>query len=274
MQKAPRPVEIHQTSDRSAAQERFGFRFGERGTHGSRSITLADLRQLLDANPADTTSEGYRASIMDENIVGKPTTSSRLWTFKKLRELYGLDPRLAVFRCFRRLWGADAAGRPLLALLCACARDPLLRMSAKTILKAPTGTPVTPAVLAADIATAVPDRFTEVSLKAIGNRACSSWAQSGHLTEDRVRRRTRPVVTPEATAYALVLGRLSGARGQILFSTFWASLLDAPRDRLLELAAIASQRGWIDLRRVGSIIEVGFSALLTPAELEALREQD
>lgn len=89
-----------------------------------------------------------------------------------------------------------------------------------------------------------------------------------------MRRRARPVVSPEATAYALVLGRLTGSRGPLLFSTFWAALLDAPRETLFDLAAVASQRGWIDLRRAGSVVDVGFSKLLTPGEEEALRESD
>lgn len=82
---------------------RFGFRSGERGTHSSRSIILADLRQLLASTPADTEYEDYRLAIMEDNVLGKGTASARLWGWKKLRGLYGLDPRLAVFRCFRQL---------------------------------------------------------------------------------------------------------------------------------------------------------------------------
>lgn len=96
---------------------RFGFRCGERGTHGSRSIMLAELRQLLAATHIGAAYEDYRVAIMEENVLGKGTASTRLWSWKKLRELYGLDPSLAVFRCFRELWETDAAGRPLLAIL-------------------------------------------------------------------------------------------------------------------------------------------------------------
>src|SRR6266508_3480066 len=124
------------------ASTRFGFRCGERGTHGSRSIMLADLRQLLAATPIGAAYDDYRVAIMENNVLGKGTASTRLWSWKKLRELYALDPSLAVFRCFRQLWEADVPGRPLLAVLCACARDPLLRMSAVVILQAPVGSVV------------------------------------------------------------------------------------------------------------------------------------
>src|SRR5437016_3930716 len=112
----------------------FGFRYGERGTHGSRSMMLPELRQLLASTAIDAAYEDYRAAIMEENVLGKGTASTRLWSWKKLRELYGLHPSLAVFRCFRHLWRTDSAGRPLLAILCACARDPLLKASAAVIL--------------------------------------------------------------------------------------------------------------------------------------------
>lgn len=232
------------------------------------------LCQLLDANTSEATYDEYRKSILEENVLGKETASTRLWTWKKLRELYGLDPRQAVFRCFRRLWEGDSAGRPLLALLCACARDPILRMSASVILNAPHGSVVTPQDFSNAVAEAMPDRFSATNLKAIGSRLCSSWTQSGHLTGGKVRRRTRPAVTPEAVAYALVLGRLCGARGPRLFSTFWTALLDTPKEELFELATVASRRGWIDFKRVGPVVEVGFSRLLTREEEEALREPD
>ena len=253
---------------------RFGFRSGDRGTHGSRSIMLDDLQHVLNATPPDTRYEGYRVAIMGDNVLGKGTASTRLWSWKKLRELYGLNTDLAVFRCFRRLWDGDSAGRPVLAILCACARDPLLRMSAATILKTPQGAVVGPSDFAVAIAEAAPDRFSPTNLKAIGNRTCSSWAQSGHLAGGKIRTRARPIVSAEATAYALVLGRLTGARGPLLFSTFWTELLDTPRETLFDHAATASRRGWIDLRRAGSVVDVGFSKLLTPEEEEALRESD
>jgi len=233
---------------------------------------LEALGQLLASTPVGATHEDYRVAIMEDNVLGKSTASTRLWTWKKLRELYGLDSRLAVFRCFRRLWETDSEGRPLLAILCACARDPLLRMSASVVLQAPAGSVVGPEDFANHIAEVARDRFSPTSLKAIGNRLCSSWTQSGHLVGGKVRRRSRPVATPEAIAYALVLGRLAGARGPLLFSTFWTTLLDAPRESLYQLAAVASQRGWIDFRRAGSVVDVGFSSLLTAEEEEALRE--
>jgi hypothetical protein len=251
---------------------RFGFRSGERGTHASRSIMLADLDQLLTATPATATHDDYHTAIQDENVLGKRTASTRLWSWKKLRELYGLDPRLAVFRCFRQLWEFDAAGRPLLAVLCACARDPLLRLSAAVVQQIPLGSIISSGDFAQAIEQAAPDRFSLKTLQSIGRNLFASWTQSGHLAGGKIRQRAHPVLSPEAAVYALLLGRLAGARGQLLFSTFWTALLDAPTEAVYDLAAVASQRGRIDLRRVGSVVDVGFPRLLTPEEEVALRE--
>jgi len=108
----------------------------------------------------------------------------------------------------------------------------------------------------------------------VGSNVYASWTQSGHLAGGKIRKRAHPAVSPEAITYALLLGRLVGARGPLLFSTFWTALLDAPRDTLYDLAAAASRRGWIDMRRAGSVVDVGFSKLLTPAEEESLHEPD
>lgn len=258
----------------TALPDRFGFRSGDRGTHGSRSMMLTDLQALLAATPADTSYDGYRIAIMDENVLGKPTASTRLWAWKKLRELYSLDRRVPIFRCLRTLWDRDTTGRPILALLCASARDPLLRLSSPVITAAPIGTAVTSQELASAIQATVPDRFSPTNLKAMGSRLLATWTQAGHLSEGRVRRRTRPVVSPEDVAYALLLGRLAGARGPLLFSTFWCSLLGAAQEDLFSLAAAAARVGWLDLRRAGSVAEVGFTHLLAREELEALRESD
>lgn len=260
------PFEGGLTPRTVAAPEEYGFRSGERGTHGSRSIMLADLQQLLEATPGDASYEAYRVAIMEQNVIGKGTASNRLWSWKKLRELYGFDRNRVVYRAFRALWSSDSGGRPLLAILIACARDPLLRMSASVILNTTQGIVVTPQDFARAIKEAAPDRFKVGTLRSIGQNLHASWMQSGHLSAGKVRTRSHPKVTPESTAYALLLGCLGGARGQFLFATFWTALLDMPTSGLLELAAEASRRGWLDLRRVGSVVDVGFSKLLTPAE--------
>ena len=47
-----------------------------------------------------------------------------------------LDPSVPLFRLLQVVWKDDPAGQPLLALLCASARDPLLRITAGPVLQA------------------------------------------------------------------------------------------------------------------------------------------
>ena len=111
-------------SQTRAAWEELGFRFGDKGTHTSRTMMLAELTALLDARTGRATREEYRKAILEENVFGKRTAATRRLTAQRLNELYALDPEVTLFRLLRFFWQADALARPLLALLCACARDP------------------------------------------------------------------------------------------------------------------------------------------------------
>jgi len=253
-------------------RSRLGFRDGDRGTHSSRTLMLRELELLLEATPADAGIADYRRAIVEDNVLGKRTHTTREHTTRKLKALYGLDPAVPVFRALRRLWDVDAEGRPLLALLCGFARDPLLRMTADVVLDAEVGSQITPEDVEERLRREAPGRFSESSERSIARNVLSSWTQSGHLTGHLKKTRARASATPGSTAYALFLGYLEGRRAQRLFASTWARLLDAPTERLLDFARAASRRGWLDFRSVGSVIEVRFPDLLSPEEEELLHE--
>jgi hypothetical protein len=233
---------------------------------------LRELELLLEATPADAGIADYRRAIVEDNVLGKRTHTTREHTTRKLKALYGLDPAVPVFRALRRLWDVDAEGRPLLALLCGFARDPLLRMTADVVLDAEVGSQITPEDVEERLRREAPGRFSESSERSIARNVLSSWTQSGHLTGHLKKTRARASATPGSTAYALFLGYLEGRRAQRLFASTWARLLDAPTERLLDFARAASRRGWLDFRSVGSVIEVRFPDLLSPEEEELLHE--
>jgi hypothetical protein len=74
--------------------------------------------------------------------------------------------------------------------------------------------------------------------------------------------RQRPVAGPASTAFALLLAYLCGARGTLLFDTDWANVLDTGQGGMDSLAFAASQREWIDYRRIGNVADIGFSHLM------------
>lgn len=235
---------------------------------------LAELQILLSARPATASKDNYRDAVVEQNLLGKKTVSTRRITAKRLGELYSLDLRVPLFRLLRCLWDVDQAGRPLLAFLCACARDPLLRLTAPPVLSAKEGEVVSKDLLEEAVEEAAPDRFKPAICQAVARRASSSWTQAGHLSGHVIKKRSHPVVTPANTAYAMVLGYLCGVRGQRLLTTFWAKLLDLPPDRIAAQATEASRRGWLNYRHAGGVVDVQFPELLTTAEKEMLHGQD
>lgn len=242
--------------------EAFGFRFGDRGTHSSRTLMLNELSDLLQTCGPTSSRTDYANAIVVENCAGKVTVSNRRLTNQRLGELYILDPQVPLFRAFRQFWQTDLPGRPLLAILMALARDPLLRATAKTVLGLHAGAELSRTALSQALRDSVGSRLNDASLDKVVRNTSSSWTQSGHLA-GRVRK-IRQLVnpTPLSTAFALYLGYLSGERGSALLKTIWATALDRKPDDLLFLAMDARRLGVLELREAGSVVDISFSKLI------------
>jgi hypothetical protein len=251
--------------------ESFGFRSEAQSTHGSRTIMLADLTTLLDAVPAGATHADYVHAINQDNVLGKRTASTRLWAWKKLRELYALDPEVPLFRILRRLWDAGPRGHPMLALLAAMARDALLRASVPVVVETKPGDPVTKEQFREAIVRVRGERFSASTMDAVVSHLVSSWTETGHLTGRKDKIRSKPTASAPATAFALALGYMTGGRGLGLFATPWTAVLDVPPAGLGDLARNASRRGWLTYRGVGDVVDITFEPLFTSAELRELQ---
>ena len=243
-----------------------GFRNGPGGTHTSRTMMLAELELLLEASPPAAESDTLRALVVEDNVLLKPTATTRRRSWRALRELYALDPAVTLYRALRDLWDGPGEARPLLALLCATARDPVLRATARGVLETPEGDPAGADAFSDRVAETYPGRYNGTTLASIGRNAASSWTQAGHLQGKRDKVRGRPRCFPEDTAYALLLGHLCGARGQGLFDTLWCRLLDAPLHALRDQAFAASRQGWLEYRHSGMVTEITFRRLLPGEE--------
>ncbi len=241
------------------------------GTNTSHTVVIAALAALLDAVPPDAPPAAYEQAAIEANVLGKDTDGARRRTFRYLRELYLLRPDSLLFRALRDLWPLDADARPVLAGLCALARDSVFRASSAAIVGTRPGDTLTSTDLAAAVGERFPESYGTATLAKIGRNAFSSWEQTGHLAaEDRAgtKVRTRAVCRPADVTYALLLGYVTGARGPVLFETPWIRVLDQPRSHLLDLATTASQHGMLELRNAGGVIEIGFRELLRPFETE------
>lgn len=239
------------------------------GANTSHTLLVDGLVALLDEVPrSDAEMSDYMDAVIDRNALGKGTDGGRRRTFRYLRELYVLRSDSLLFRALRDLWWFDHAGRPLLACVCALARDTSFRASASAILRTGPGDELSSADLAAAVEEHFPSSYGPDTLAKIGRNTFSSWEQTGHLhpAAPPVKRRQRAVCAPSNVAYSLMLGHLEGARGQALFDTVWAQILDQPQSHLYDLATAASQAGLIEFRNAGGVVEVGFSHLLRPFE--------
>src|SRR5690606_30421376 len=124
------------------------------------------------------------------------------------------------------------------ALLCTFARDTIFRSTASFILKVSQNAIVRRESLEEFIDAKQPGRFSKATLKSTAQNINSTWTQSGHLKgrAQKIRIQARP--TPGSVAYALLLGYLTGARGQALFQTEYTQILDCTRDKAIELALV------------------------------------
>lgn len=253
---------------RASALEKLGFRFGDRGTHTSRTIMLAELELLLDGLSPAAIREDYRTAVIEENLLGKRSTANRKLSFQRLSELYALDPRVPLFRILRHLWEQDSQARPLLALQCALARDPLLRASAAAILEARHGQVLGTPELDAALQQTLTGRLNPSILNKVARNAGSSWTQGGYTSGRAKKLRVQPHVAPANLAYAAVLGTFQGARGELLLDTPWFAMLGKSRPELLALAHTASMRGWLTYKNLGAVIDLQAAPLLTLEEQE------
>ncbi|HEX2955679.1 MAG TPA: hypothetical protein VHO70_02540, partial [Chitinispirillaceae bacterium] len=184
----------------------FGFRSGIGGVHQARTIMFADLESLFRLLPAQSTPDEYKKKIISDNFLGKPTLKARMLAFHHIRELYSLDPKVPVFREMRRLWDIDESSRPFLALCCALARDPFLRISTDFILSKRPGENITREETEELIQQKHPGKLSPASTKSCAQTINGSWTQAGFLSGKARKVRIAQNIHPVGVAYALFLG--------------------------------------------------------------------
>lgn len=238
-----------------------GFRVADSGPHTSKTLMLQELEALLAAVPADAPAKAYRAAIVEENVLGKRTLSTRKETASRLTALHGLDPTKPLFRVLRRLWAVDPAAHPQLALLNGLARDPLLMATTAQVMGMAQGQVLQRAEMVAAVQGFSHDRLSPKVLDAVARNASSSWTQSGHL-KGKVKKLRQPLKPhPVALALAMWVGYASGKRGKALLNTPWATSLDASTAGLLELAEQAKRLGLLRLSHGAGVVSIDPSAL-------------
>src|SRR5690349_18814884 len=109
------------------------------GAITSQTITVEALALLFAAVGTNATAAEYERAVLEDNVLGKGSIESRRRSLRYLRELYILRNDSLLFRALGDLWNDDPTGQPLLAGLCALARDGVFRSSAPAIFEAEPG---------------------------------------------------------------------------------------------------------------------------------------
>ncbi len=224
-------------------------------------MMLAELSAVLAATTEAATRDDYAAAIIEGNCLGKPTAATRRLTNQRLGELYALDRGMPIFRVLRHLWAAEDAGRRLLALQCAIARDPLLAATAAPVIALPVGSELQRDHVRAALRETVDERLSSSTLDKVIRNVASSWAQAGHLVGRTFKKRALVRATPASVAFGLYLGHAAGFRGTQLFTTGWLAVLDCAPTTARDLAVEAKRIGLIDLRISGEVVDLGLDRL-------------
>jgi hypothetical protein len=153
----------------------YGFRLKPGGAHGSKTMMLREVGLLFAACTLDTSFAELRRLAVEENVLLKDTLSNREVVFNRLGELYGLRQELRLYRALRALWNAGETEQPVLALLCALARDPLLRATAPVLLDQPIGAIVQPQLLEDALEAAFPQKYSPKTRLSISQNATATW---------------------------------------------------------------------------------------------------
>jgi hypothetical protein len=241
----------------------FGGSNAYTGVSTSRTLMLRELTSLLDSVPPSATKDDYKRAIVDDNILLKPSASTRSKTYSYLRDRFALDLDVPIFRMLRLLWERDAQGNALMALLVAAFRDPVLRSTVPVIIERQPDQELTSREFGTIVNTAFPGKLGEKTLKSTGENTTSTYKQSGHLRGRRECVRQRVKATPGSVTMALLLATLDGVAGKALLDSDWVTLLDSPAELLLSEARIASSRGWLEYRHAGDVLEITFHQLMS-----------
>lgn len=236
----------------------------------ARSMMLQELTELCRSVPAELTPDGYQRVIVEENLLGKPTFSSRQKTYRHLVELYGLEPKLPLFRILRTLAAEDPLSIPLMGMVCTFCRDLQLRQSFTLIESLRAGEVLSRVRMEQHLETGFPGVFSDAMKKSLAQNVNTTWTGSGHLQGRSTKRRTLPTPRLCASTYAMLAGWLAGLRGHILLESVFSRLVALEPAQIVTHLAEASARGWLRFRHAGGVTEIDFTPIFTEQELTLL----
>ena len=85
------------TNEHMEALDKAGCKLTSGGAHISRTMMLSELGAVLTNVPQGSGPHDYHKAILQKNVLGKTTDSTRQKSLRHLRELYSLDEATPIF---------------------------------------------------------------------------------------------------------------------------------------------------------------------------------
>lgn len=198
--------------------------------------------------------------VIDNNSLKKKSKGNLQITAKYLEQLYHLqkkDQFTDAFLAVAQLSSSDEL--PMLCLLRTQSSDILVADSLKYILEKKEGERIEPKEIAKVIASKYPDRFGDKTLKSIGQNLVSSYKQAGYL-EGKIRNiRKKCSPTWRHVLLAILMGYISGLRGNFLLSTNYIAMLELPQQTIKDFIKEASLAGYLTFNEAGTVLTIGIA---------------
>jgi hypothetical protein len=251
---------------KSDLEDPLGFYRATTGAHMARSMMLEELTLLIRGTRENASKDALQKAVVEENLLGKPTASSREKSFTHLRRAYGLNIDTPLWRVLRQFAKQESQALPLMALVLVHSRDLQLRKSFELISTLRLGEALPRTRMEECLEQAFPGKYSKAMKTSTAQNVNTTWTVTGHLEGHSHKHRSRPKPHWLATTYAMFVGYLAGVRGQVLLDSVYARLVGADPLTAADHLAIASGRGLIRFRSSGGVVETDFSNLLQPAE--------
>ncbi len=267
-------IDMAERKQRPQKLETLGFSTARTGGHLARSMMLHDLQALLSNTAQDANRTELEAAILEENVLGKPTYSSRKKSLRHLIQNYSLDQQKCLFRLLRKFTEEDPSALPRIALVCTFCRDEQLRQSFKLLRGLTPGAALRREQMESHFEQINPGRFSTAMKKSLAQNVMATWRDAQHLKGRATKHRTKPEPLLAASVYAMLAGYLFGLRGEGLLNSVFADLVSPDPALIISHLSAASNRGWLRFRRAGGVVEIDFLPLLTPEEQDIVHESN
>lgn len=229
----------------------------------------AELEALLAVATPETTQAELRRLVVEDNVTGKRSETTRKITWKYLRPRYALDPAIPEYRAF--VAGMRVATAPtergLLCGLMFARCDRLLREvtieCVSPLLREP-GTVIEPSAIDGAIrqhTVATGQSWSPSVQRGVVSHLQSSLKDFGLLTGSLKRRTVRPRVGVQGTLLALRLGRLEGLTDRQALGSRWFRFLGLEREAAMELCYTAARAGAVGFRAQADVVEIRLPAV-------------